>query len=427
MIRAAVAIALAFLFGAASPPPVEVEPDAPALAAPGPHGAGVMQRTVVGADQLDPFASVAAGHAVLASRTLSLRIWYPAKPGSKARRVTYSATLTSEPPLPPAAFTIHGNAVENAPAGGTGFPIVVLSHGYDNDPVMMRWLGENLATKGYVVLAIAHRDPPITDPSGSVPTLLRRPLDITLVLKQLRAGLLGPLVDPSRIALAGYSFGGFGVMTAAGARLDPTSPMVARLPAPLLADYAADGPKAGELHDLGVKAVVAIAPAGGAPWSAWGAGLKELHAPLLILAGSVDRVVGYDPGPASIFAAASGSDRFMVTFSGAGHAIGTDPLPGQMRNRLWDMDWFEDPVWRKPRLNAISLHFITAFLDLHLKADAAKAEYLAVPQEKSDGAMWKGATAPYAAISQGGENPTWKGFIRNHQNGLTLRHMMPEP
>jgi hypothetical protein len=34
---------------------------------------------------------------------------------------------------------------------------------------------------------------------------------------------------------------------------------------------------------------------------------------------------------------------------------------------LWDQDWFEDPVWRKDRINAINAHCISAFLDRYVK------------------------------------------------------------
>jgi hypothetical protein len=181
------------------------------------------------------------------------------------------------------------------------------------------------------------------------------------------------------------------------------------------------------LQAEGVAAVVAISPAGGGAQTAWGAGLAQIHAPLLVLAGTADRTVGYDPGPATLFAQARGADRLMLTFQGAGHALGTDPAPPQMRKDLWDMDWFEDPVWRKARLNGVSLHVITAFLGLHLKQEAAMQAYLDVPQERADGAGWTGAAAPYAAVSQGGANPTWKGFVRNHQTGLLLRHLPAAP
>ena len=416
--------AAAFVLAGASPPSVP-EVGAPELAQLGASGAGVMARTLVDKGQLDPIASLEQGHTVTADRQLPLRIWYPAKVMPGAAPTTYTASLTAEPPRPPVSFTVPGLAVADAPAAGRGYPIVLLSHGYNNDVAMMSWLAENLATKGYVVVAIEHRDPPITDIAKAPATLLRRPLDITFVLRQLRNGLLGPLADTTRIALVGYSFGGYGVLTVAGARLDPESPMVKRLPGALVGRYAGEGPRAAQLHDSAIKAVVALAPAGGAPWSVWGEGLSRVRAPLLVIAGSADRTVGYEKGPAAIFAAAAGADRTLLTFQNAGHSIGTNPAPAEMRQGLWDFDWFEDPVWRKARINAIATHFITAFLDLRLKGDARRAAYLDVSKENSDNADWIGADAPYAAVSQGGANPTWKGFVRGHQNGLALRHLPP--
>ncbi|MFM9935006.1 MAG: alpha/beta hydrolase family protein [Novosphingobium sp.] len=427
--------ALALLPAAAPPPsaPTIVPPSVPEIGAPelaalGPDGVGVMERTVVDAGAVDPLGSQAQGTLVRADRTLPLVIWYPAHVPAKAKRARYSASLVSEPPQPPVQFSIPALAVTNAPAAGKGYPIVLLSHGYNNDPVMLSWLGENLATKGYVVVAIRHRDPDINDTAKTPATLIRRPLDITYVLRALRAGLLGSLVDTGRIALAGYSFGGYGALTVAGASLDAASPAVKRLPAALSERYTGSGTDAAALHDSAIKAVVAIAPAGGSPWAVWGgAGLSAIHAPLLVVAGTMDRTVGYDPGPASIFREATGTDRYLLAFKGAGHAIGTNPPPTEMRGRLWDFDWFEDRLWRKERVNAVALHFITAFLDLNLKGDASKAAYLAVPSEDSDGAKWGSDVKGYDAISQGGANPTWKGFIKDHQDGLLMKHLPPAP
>lgn len=413
-------------------PPSVPEVGAPELAALGPDGVGVMQRQVVDKDQLDPLASLEQGREVRADRVLSLRIWYPARTDPQARRATYTASLVGEPGTPPATFNVPALAVQDAPAAGKGYPVVLLSHGYNNDPVMLSWLGENLATKGYVVVAPEHRDPPITDVTKTPATLLRRPLDITFVLGRLRTGLLGDLADTGRIALVGYSFGGYGVLTVAGGALSAESPAVARLPATVAGTYTGNGPRSAQLHDTAIKAVVAISPAGGAPWSTWGAeGLDGIRAPLLVLAGSYDRTVGYEHGPAAIFAAARKANRTMLTFRSAGHSIGTNPAPAGMAGRLWDFDWFEDPIWRKSRINAISTHFITAFLDRTLKGDEAKAAYFAVPGsgdvQVSDKAGWVGALAPYAAVSHGGDNPTWKGFVRGHQDGLELRHLPAQP
>jgi predicted dienelactone hydrolase len=411
---------------AASPPSVP-EVGAPELAALGPDGAGVMLRTVVDRDQVEALGSFASGKLMRSDRTLPLMIWYPAKIAAKAKRATYTASLVGEVPGTEARFSVPGIAVRGAPPAGKAFPIVLLSHGYNNDPAMLTWLAENLATKGYVVVGIRHNDPPITDTKQTPATLIRRPLDIAFVLRQLRGGLLGDLGDTARIGLAGYSFGGYGVITVAGAGLDPAGPAVKRLP-PVLADrYAGSGPEAASLKDSGVKAVVAIAPAGGAPALAWGKGLGDVRAPLLIVAGTADRTVGYDPGPASIFAEAKGADRYLLAFQGAGHAIGTNPPPAQMRSNLWNFDWFEDRMWRKSRVNGIAIHFITAFLDVHLKGEAGKQAYLDVPRESSDGAAWNGEPGPYAAVSQGGDNPTWKGFVKDHQDGLVLRHLAPAP
>jgi len=406
-------------------PPSLPDIDAPELAAPGPDAAGVTTRMIAIHDRLDPLASLIAGHEVHADRVLLLRIWYPAHAVPGAAPVTYSATLTGEPGHPDAAFTVPGIALADAPPAGEHFPLIVLSHGYNNDPAMLSWLAENLATKGYVVVAPEHRDPPIWNRAKAPAALLARPLDLVDCLKVLRGGMLGRLVDPARIALVGYSMGGYGALTVAGARLDPKSPPVAALPASLVSAYAGTGDRASSLTDTGLRAVVAISPAGGAPWFAWGpddAGLAGIAAPLLVIVGSHDRTVGYEQGPAAIFAAATHADRHLLVFVGAGHDIGTDPPPAEMQGSLWDLDWFADPVWRKDRINAIATHFITAFLDSRLKGDATRDAYFDVPAESSDPGGWKSDATGYAAMSKGGANPTWKGFWRGHQDGLILRH-----
>ena len=68
--------------------------------------------------------------------------------------------------------------------------------------------------------AIRHEDPSITDPQGFPEPLLRRPLDLAYVAGELRRELGAQhLIDPERVALIGYSMGGYGVLTAAGATL----------------------------------------------------------------------------------------------------------------------------------------------------------------------------------------------------------------
>ena len=427
------ALALIASGGAAIPNPAGANPasvpgiDAPELAALGADAAGMTTRIIDVHDRLDPLASLTAGHEVHADRILHMRIWYPAKVPAGKTPVTYSATLTNEKGTTPltTAFTVPGIAYADAVPAGEHYPLILLSHGYNNDPVMLSWLAENLATKGYVVVAPEHRDPPIWDRSTIPAALLTRPLDIIDAINAVRGGMLGKLADASRMALVGYSMGGYGVLTVAGARLDPTSAAVKANPASLVADYT--GKLAGKLVVPGLRAVVAISPAGGPPWNAWGKGLEGVTTPLLVVVGSHDRTVGYDPGVRQVFEGATHADRHMLVFVNAAHSIGTNPTPPEMLTSIWNQGWFADAVWRKERINAISTHFITAFLDQHVKGEAAKASYLDVPSPASDPGGWTGDDGGhYAAMSKGGANPTWKGFWRGQQDGLILEHRAAE-
>src|SRR5271165_4899160 len=163
---------------AAAEPPSRYGVDAPELAHLGAYAVGVRTLHLHQSAQASVLEFDAAqGRAPLRDRTLEVDLWYPAKPSPDAVPVTYAASLPGEPPLPAAGFTVPGIAVRDAPPAGSGFPLIIVSHGYSGDPVAMTWLNENLASKGYVVAGIRHADPPITDPTGFPEVLLRRPLD----------------------------------------------------------------------------------------------------------------------------------------------------------------------------------------------------------------------------------------------------------
>ena len=125
-----------------------------------------------------------------------------------------------------------------------------------------------------------------------------------------------------------------------------------------------------------------------------------------------------------MFGGAVRSNRYLLTYLQAGHSVALNPAPPQMRASLWDLDWFEDPIWRQDRLNAINLHFITAFLDWHLRGEANKRAYLDVQVVSSSEGVWNApAGTPWGAYSPGGAGVTlWKGFQRRHAQGMELRH-----
>ena len=406
--------------------------DAPELAKLGTHHVGFRSVLFTHRNQPDVENGNTDGtEAPLADRSLQVDIWYPALPKKGSKPVLYRGTLPAEPPRPPVDFTQNGIAVAGAKAAGTKYPLVIISHGYSNSPAVMTWLTENLASKGYVVAAIHHRDPNpyIVSPATRAAPNFHRPRDIVFVASELGA-VLGDLIDADNVALIGYSQGGYGVLTAGGATLDPSGPNMDIVAGGWLKKFARGSKQADAMKLLGVKAVVALAPAGGAPRSAWGAeGLAALTAPLLLIQGDSDPVVDYNTGALAVFSGAVNSDRMLLTYKQAGHAIALNPAPRNMRGSVWDMDWFEDPIWRQDRINAINLHFITAFLAVHLRNDDSKAAYLNVSVENSDDGEWNApAGTAWGAYSPGSEGVTlWKGFQRRHARGMKLVRLPRSP
>jgi predicted dienelactone hydrolase len=404
--------------------------DAPELAAPGPHAVGVQSLTMIDRDQLDLGSfDPATGTAPKRDRTLKVELWYPALAVPGAKPVVYTDTLDSEPPKPATRFTIQGVAVREAKPAGGRFPLVIVSHGYGNVPVAMSWITENLASKGYVVAAIRHEDL-YFNPAGFPNAALRRPLDIAFVTRELQRTMGGAQgsIDPARVALVGYSMGGYGVLAAGGATLDPAGGLVSRTPNGLLAPYARGGALSSSLVAPDVRAIVAFAPAGGA-FGAFGAtGVADIKAPLLLVAGDHDLTVDYATGARAYFDQAINANRYLLTFLQGGHALGLGSAPPEMRDDLWNQDWFEDPVWRKERLMAISLHFMTAFLDRYVKGDASRASYIDGLVVESGKGTWDAPQGtPWSARSPGGDVTLWKGFQRRHATGMTLMHAAPAP
>ena len=404
--------------------------DAPELAALGPYAVGFRTVTFVNKAQpdvenVDPKSSVS-----LIDRKLQVEIWYPASIAKGAKTVVYRGSLWGEPPRPPISFKQTGLAAANAKPIGRGRPLVVVSHGYSNNPAVMTWLTENLASKGYVVAAIHHRDPNpyVVSPVTRAAPNFNRPVDIAFATAELRKAL-GAQIDPSRIALVGYSQGGYGVLTAGGATLDPAGPNMGLVAGGWLRKLARGSMGADAIKVDGLKAIVALAPGGGLPKSAWGKeGLAAITAPLLLIQGDADPVVDFTTGALAVFGGAVNADRYLLTYKQAGHSIALNPVPVEMRGSVWDIDWFEDPIWRQDRINAINLHFITAFLAVHLRNETDKRAFLDVPVVDSDAGEWKASEGtPWGAYSPGGDKVTlWKGFQRRHARGMELRHSAPK-
>lgn len=413
------------------PLPYAVPPmDAPLLAALGPHQIGMQRAEVVSQNVV----TLTKAGITRAPRTIKFRVWYPAKTTPDAVRASFTHILP-RPDGKGVQFTIPSLAVENAQAaGGARHPLVIVSHGYNGWDSFMTWLTENLATKGYIVVAINHADQrAISGPEFGISfgnVLINRAADQRAVINHLttraanRKDSLGQIIDANNIGVIGYSMGGFGALATAGIDYDPASGVFKQLP-PEAQAAIFDSQTKGKPVAAKIKAVIALAPFGGRPESrAWTAtSLAQSEKPILVIAGSDDDIVDMKNGVSWIFEQMTVKSRHMLVFLNARHNVGGNPPPPEANDDFSMREYFAEPVWRAERINAINQHFITAFLDLHLKADAAKLAFLNVPTARGGDSVW-----PLTPLENVGgktatekESGNWQGFQRRWALGLEMR------
>lgn len=409
--------------------------DAPELAALGDYNVGVTEIVFSDAARPDIVAAL-AGKNPIAQRNVPVTVWYPTE--EKGSGTVYTGKLNfrpgTRPPEVPETYIFPGMAtVEASPVTGKTFPLVIISHGYGNWATFLSYLGENLASKGYVVASIEHNDLPYTDlDSFNISfgnTILNRMRDQRFVIEQM-LGLansnnqLGRIIDPSNVGLIGYSMGGFGAMASSGAGYTHESPSLNQIPAAMLTGTLADDQFV-QPHPA-LKATVAIAPWGGAPVNrAWASdSLKNIKVPLLFIAGDHDDVSGYDDGIKWLFEGATGAERHMLVYENGRHSIGGNPEPPFSHDYFDLTDWFNEPVWRRDRVVGINQHFITAFMNLHLKRDEGAKSYLDVEPLRSSDGEWPIRPGGYtgSTVSSGTQDgkPYWKGFQRRWALGLQM-------
>lgn len=332
--------------------------------------------------------------------------------------------------------TLTGKAVRDAAVVTTdgSFPLVIISHGYPGNRFLMSHLAENLASKGFVVASIDHRDSTYDDQKDFASTLYNRPFDQLFVLNEMeRMGKKGsgsPLtgvIDASRTGLVGYSMGGYGLVNVVGGGYREAMVTAASAsPNKLLAERAASSPGFQAGRDPRIKAAVAVAP-WGMNTGFWDAdGLKGIKTPVLFVAGSADEVAGYEKGTRLIYQQSVNADRYLLTFINANHNAGAPiPAPAEtyaysQTQRSYPFTHYADAVWDSVRMNNIFDHFASAYFDLYLKGDQTRRAYFDLVQNGKDG-VW-------AMDRDGKAAPThtyWKGFQRGTAVGLTLEHGTP--
>ncbi len=428
-----------------------VRPDAPELAKQGEHAVGVRTLEVVNKDQIDVVNTTADKEPPRYDRKLTLEVWYPADtrgeaPGNAtgtapsgkmaeggASTGAYRGVLLRDGKT---QVTLYGKAVRDAPpeptaSRGNPYPLVIISHGYPGNRFLLSHLGENLATKGYVVVAIDHPDSTYADQGKFGSTLINRPLDQIFVLNAIdrlskeNGHFLTGLVDASRTGLIGYSMGGYGAVITAGAGVTKEGvAFESGVPSGMLAVHLAGSETHNKLRDERIKAVVAIAP-WGMQRGFWNQdGLARITTPILYVAGSKDDVSGYENGVLALYRQTVNADRYLLTFENANHNAAA-PIPAPVES--WEagsnpnsapFNHYADPVWDTVRMNNIAQHFVTAFLGRYVKEDANLGSYLDVPVEKANDAVF----ASNADGTLKPEHTYWKGFANRTAKGLALEH-----
>ena len=154
------------------------------------------------------------------THALLTTVWYPAD-----SQAVQTPQWVGDPPHPLASA---GSAAPDAPlaAEPARFPLILLSHGTGGSALMMAWLGTQLAAHGYIAAAVDHPGNNALEPYTVEGFTLgwMRAVDLSMVLKAMLSDKeFGPRIDPARVGMAGFSFGGYTAMVIAGAAANPIS------------------------------------------------------------------------------------------------------------------------------------------------------------------------------------------------------------
>ena len=367
---------------APTPEPVGLRPDAPEYAQHGPYWVGT-QELVIDEGSEHP---------------IPVTIWYPAlNPDNAPEALVYRVAEGSpaEMYLPPGwteGATVTGNALKDAPpdASAGPYPLVILSHGF-TAPMANVYIGEHLASQGFIVLAPEH----MQDAWESVyPSHAIRLLDIQRAIGYAdtltaAGGPFEGLIDTEKIAVGGHSAGGMVTYGAGGAPLNwatieqyctevPEDPSCADLSAqlePMANALGLDASSEGMWPAFWDSRVDAIFPISGTMEMYGQEGLADLSVPMLTLYGSLDE---YGPWLTPAYALAGSAQKGEVVFENAGHEVfinSCDTTPWLIAAELTFL--CTDEVWDLDRAHDLTNHFITAFLLDTLRGDEAAHAALA--------------------------------------------------
>ena len=242
------------------------------------------------------------------------------------------------------------------PKDGPGpFPLIIFSHGLGGTRDGYEYLGHHWASHGYVSVHLQHPGSDdavwrgqgfnainrrMSQAAANPTNAINRPLDVRFAIDQMlrlnaEPGEFHGKIDPSRIGMAGHSFGAYTTLAVAGEVF---------------------GPGERSLSDPRVKAAIAMSSP--APRLNPDRALSQINIPIFHFTGTDDSspIGGTTAAERRIpFDKIHGPDQFLVTFAGGDHMVfaGRSGLRG---NRS------QDPVFHD-----LILSSSTAFWDGYLK------------------------------------------------------------
>ena len=149
--------------------------------------------------------------APIRDKDLDFHIWYPASAGGKTVTIGGNGVFHGTP------------AGRGAPHRGGQYPAIIISHGAGGNAGQFGWIASALAEAGYVVILPNH--PGTTTGNASAEAAVRvweRPADVTAVLDQITNNPDEyPYINTEKLAMLGFSAGGYTAMAATGARVNP--------------------------------------------------------------------------------------------------------------------------------------------------------------------------------------------------------------
>ena len=221
-------------------------------------------------------------HFVVNKEIFDARIWYPTDPKHASVGKESSDSLL---------------AVGDKVVDGPRLPLIILSHGTGGNRDGLAWLATALAERGALVVAANH--PGSSNGASSVEVLQvwRQPQQVKAMITQLQASEWGPRIAPDKIAMIGFSIGGYTALALAGARVEMEKlvPFCAANDTGACRYIAKTLPKLDAAHfrqanadqfDPRIKAVVAISP--GLGESVIPASIVALKTPTLLLTAGND-------------------------------------------------------------------------------------------------------------------------------------------